>query len=351
MMRQGITMAEGKAIGHLLLASLMMSSYESIAHGSHGGSPTSQTQVMTDIAGVRTWNPVCHYDGTLALLRLHRERGNGDDLAFYRAVRRPVVSTSHYTNSSCSWMDLLCGLQRLAWQIRGYILLGKVVPDWLRDGAVYGEVGPILELDKLMVRCATLRSKALKVSDDVQHPSLDCREEHTAVLVQAQELDDALTTWADGVTGKSWTLKVHDISEHAGAVFSWYDSTVYTFKTHAHAIVWMRYWALRLIALSICIDSPSLQTQQRERYLQSVASCATNMCRTIPFFFMEGTTMSTPLLPRRATLLTWPVAVAVSTSAMPFLQREWLRDRLRAIANAKRDRALLSIVEQGGFTI
>ena len=48
-------------------------------------------------------------------------------------------------------------------QIRAYILRGLPVPEYLREGAVFGEGGKMLELDSLMIRVANLRSKFLLI--------------------------------------------------------------------------------------------------------------------------------------------------------------------------------------------
>ena len=90
--RRAIGAANGVGIGQILLAALMMSSYESIVYETNGRAQDSRAQLQLRRQGVRTWNPEGHYNGILGLLQLHQESETGESTALRRAVRRPVVS-------------------------------------------------------------------------------------------------------------------------------------------------------------------------------------------------------------------------------------------------------------------
>jgi hypothetical protein len=45
-----------------------------------------------DDVGSRLWKNVCHYIGAMGLLQVRQQQGCSQNLPFYRAVRRPLVS-------------------------------------------------------------------------------------------------------------------------------------------------------------------------------------------------------------------------------------------------------------------
>jgi hypothetical protein len=110
-----------------------------------------------DEVGSRLWKSLCHHEGALALLKLRQQHGPPPYLPLHRVVRRQVVS--HYTAEHSTVSDIYLTTYLL--QIRTYILRGIPIPDFLQNGAHYGEEGPALEFDSLMVRVAALRARSL----------------------------------------------------------------------------------------------------------------------------------------------------------------------------------------------
>jgi hypothetical protein len=79
--------------------------------------------------------------------------------------------------------------------MRTCILRGMLIPDFLRDGADYGEEGPALKLDTLMVQVAALRTKSLALLyREIAEPSSDIVE-FEDLAAEAQNLDTALASW------------------------------------------------------------------------------------------------------------------------------------------------------------
>lgn len=81
-------------------------------------------------------------------LQVRKQHGYTPNVSLDRARRRPIVSQISLQGFS--------GLTSL-FKIRLCILQGDTVQEWLQDGALYGEEGPILTLDSLMIQVAALR--------------------------------------------------------------------------------------------------------------------------------------------------------------------------------------------------
>jgi hypothetical protein len=55
------------------------------------------------------------------------------------------------------------------------------------------------------------------------------------------------------------------------------------------------------------------------------------------------------IVPKMATILGWPLTVAVSTEAVPKAQKQWLQRRLKTIASVIGAAVLHSVAEKGEF--
>jgi hypothetical protein len=121
----------------------------------------------------------------------------------------------------------------------------------------------------------------------------------------------------------------------------------------------MRHLAVRLVVSSICLHLlfalPLLSAQgvsraeQIEDCQENINSLATNICFSVPFFNanvihhnpesatfrINGNLTSPEILPRIATLLSWPLSVAVSTDVVPVAQKEWLKRKLKVVAGVQ----------------
>lgn len=262
-------------------------------------------------------------------------------------------------------------------QIRACIMRGMKVQPWLQDGAQYGEEGPALTLDTLLVRVATLRSDSLALFQAVNPVCLNLSSTRRleALTIEAQDLDKALETWPDDLP-EEWRVSTESTVELDGTFPGFlFDGTVHSYSSLGHATVWMRYRATSLIISSILIrllnlhstlpsSSPSEIpiTPEIPICLENSASLATDICRSVPFFFNTPTSHSSrsesgspssnaepTIEPRIATVLAWPLAVAVSTQTVPIAQKQWLRERLKTVAISQGDATLSAIAEREEF--
>jgi hypothetical protein len=77
-----------------------------------------------------------------------------------------------------------------------------------------------------------------------------------------------------------------------------------------------------------------------QKYMSRIESLATDMCYSIAFFFIVGNgdgvdhskLLHTELSPMTATLLAWPLTLAVSTGFAQKAQKAWLQEKLDLIS-------------------
>jgi hypothetical protein len=190
-------------------------------------------------------------------------------------------------------------------------------------------------------------------------------------VTEAQNLNDALACWVQDLPGE-WQFSTHCIEAFSETTSSdfWYNDTVYSYTTHGHAAVWIRFLAVRIIVSSILLKLLSALPQeptiskQVESMQQLINLLATDMCCTVPFFFtsnalhhqFESSTFNVAekmvlpeILPKIATLLSWPLSIAVSTNAVPAKQKEWLKHKLKIAASVQGDAVVQSIAESEEF--
>jgi hypothetical protein len=230
-----------------------------------------------------------------------------------------------------------------------------------------------------MVRVASLRTKSLTLLSG-NAPELHSDTSHSEdIAVKAQELDAALATWPRTLPDNwkfSTSPPIPDYPEND----YFYNGLAHDYTTHGHAAIWNRYRASRIIVNSIRIRALSnhLQTLQypsqrsfviiqQESCRENIQSLTDDLCGGVPFFcnILDPTgDVATPrslklekyifrtddeIFPKMAGLLAWPLTIGVSTEYVPEAQRQWLKGRLRVVAESLGDAILESVVEQGEF--
>jgi hypothetical protein len=232
----------------------------------------------------------------------------------------------------------------------------------------------VLQLDALLIRVAALRSATLKLIRGKNLVRL-LQNDHADAVIEAHKLDVALAEWPKDLP-EEWKFSVHYIggSREAAQLDLLYSDSIYFYRTHGHAAVWMRYLAVRLIVSSIIMRLYSAHPQtlsqgtsfkeQIEIKQNNISSLATDMCHSVPFFFnsdliqkdpesttfrINGNITSPQILPRIATILSWPLSVAVCTEAVPVNQKEWLRCKLRLVASVQGDAVVQSVADSEEF--
>jgi hypothetical protein len=182
----------------------------------------------------------------------------------------------------------------------------------------------------------------------------------------------ALVDWAESMSGEYSNYKEptspdndSDLNSHEG------HRNRYT--SHGHASLWIRQRALRLVINSIFIKFISVRMQtstDRERLLWKQArmkgnleSISRELCADMAYFFkgpqsrnreilvpapmtFEG---ESAILPSLATMLAWPLAVAVSTENVPEPQRKWLQGKLGSVADSLGDAVLQDVRRRDAF--
>ncbi|KAI1204418.1 uncharacterized protein F4807DRAFT_465652 [Annulohypoxylon truncatum] len=335
-------------IHEILVTAMLMAFYENIMYGHerhHSRKKDSSSSWDPDITGSRFWENICHHKGAAGLLKLRQERGWTPDLPLERAARRQLVRTC--------------------------ILRGIPAAPWLQDGAEFGEEGPVLGLDSLMVRVASLRARSL-------HIFLPKSERFSSQLSpidiasEARDLDMSLESWSRNVP-EDWRFSTQpDLS-----IDSMFDGLVHTYTSHGHATIWNRYRALHIIVNSIrkralfvasqCSSQTISTNMEQEMCLEKISLLSADLCRAIPFFIVpqplrhnspfEGPSRVNEnaanahyeILPKLATLLAWPLTLAVSTDAVPEPQKQWLKTKLKSIAKSLGDSILETVAEQSEF--
>ena len=235
----------------------------------------------------------------------------------------------------------------------------------------------MLTLDSLMIRVAALRSKSLKLLRHKSVAQLSYTNRLKEIALEAHCLDVALAAWSQSIP-EAWKFSTLSSTEGFGQTTSGilrYGSHSYT--TYGHAAIWNRYRGTHIVVNSIRMRFLSLLAQCTfqeasvnltiDTCQKNINSLATDLCRSVPFFFsscnspQDGRRSGTnkvdkdtscidrEVVPKVASFLVWPIAVAVCTDAVPTALKEWLRCKLKTIASVVGNAVLQSVAETGEF--
>lgn len=249
------------------------------------------------------------------------------------------------------------------------------MPDWLQDGEDFGEIGTALQIDSFMVRVAAFRSRALDFFPHAASASPTSIPDLEYLAHTGKQLEDDLVDWAESMTGE-WASYEPAITETVNNDTNddTYDGHRNSYTSHGHASLWIRQRALRLIINSIFIKFISVRMQtstnhahllwKKERMRGNLDSISADLCGDISYFFtrvqhprgetlaLVPTVRSTEeltILPSLASMLAWPLAIAVSTENVPEPQRRWLQGKLGVVADALGDAILHDVGRRGAF--
>ncbi|KAI1408379.1 hypothetical protein F5Y13DRAFT_111593 [Hypoxylon sp. FL1857] len=335
-------------IDEVLVTTMLMAFYENIMYGDERHHSQNQGSIPDpDVVGSRFWKKVCHHEGAAGLLKLRQEHGWTPNLALERAARRQLIRTC--------------------------ILRGIPEAPWLQDGAQFGEEGPMLDLDSIMIRVASLRQRSLPLF--LPKSARFSSQLHPGhIAAEGQDLDTALESWARNVPD-DWKFS----AQSGSTVDITFDGLIHIYPSHGHGAIWNRYRAVHIIVNSIRKRALSIMAQcsaqtvsanaEQEICQEKIASLATDLCRGIPFFIasrndIQESTASPmraikignnvihtnyEILPKLATLLAWPLTLAVSTEPVPEPQKQYLKIKLKSVANALGDSILESVAGEGEF--
>lgn len=232
-----------------------------------------------------------------------------------------------------------------------------------------------------MVRVAAFRSRALSFFSE-RYSELSTSTPDLEYLAHTgKELEDDLVYWGGTMSGE-WEFRQQPSSEDSDndASPNTFDGCFNSYTSPGHASLWLRQRALRLIINSIFLKFIAVRLQsaidqthllmKQTRMQGNLDSVSRELCRDMPYFFTpaplsrESSPTSTPtstsgtqlipahpleILPSLASMLAWPLAIAVSTENVPEPQRQWLQKRLRAVANSLGDAVLHDVGNRGAF--
>ncbi|KAI1655448.1 hypothetical protein F4813DRAFT_398086 [Daldinia decipiens] len=330
-------------IDELLLTTMLMADYKDVTDKCYARPNQDEVSLLNlDVTGSQIWKNTCHYDRATDLMRQRQQNKWTPNLFLDRAVRRRLI--------------------------RVCILRGISVPEWLRDGVKFGEQGPVLILDSIMVRVAALRERSLCLF--LPKSARFSTQPHPGDLAaEARSLDAALESWSAALP-EDWKFTTRSGSTPDPT----FDVPIHVYATYGHAAIWCRYYATRLIVNSIRNRALSVMAQcssqmlsvasEQDTCLGNMASLGTDLCRSIPIFFTSVTTEGNPtaargtatnddiicvnqeIIPKLATLLAWPLILAINTDNIPEFQKQWLENKLKSVANALGDAILETVTEQ-----
>jgi hypothetical protein len=229
-------------------------------------------------------------------------------------------------------------------QIKRCILHRAKLPVFLHNGAAYGEEGPMLQLDSLLVRLASLRATSLGLvpSEDSKsnYPSGLSLQQLETLAVETKGLDEALSAWpGTAALDEEWKCLPHrppiaiprpeETTTNSAQIsalpsvdveFS-VDSSHQRYASYSHASVWNTCRAARVMVNSIrirCLSriplllhehcsicsqeygghpaTPAVTTltsseqepdpqQQLEKCKETLRSVDDDLCASLPFFF------------------------------------------------------------------
>lgn len=210
-----------------------------------------------------------------------------------------------------------------------------------------------------MIRVASLRSRFVAFILGSGGFNLTRSNEFENLLLEANNLDFSLAEWSSGLP-EDWAFDsiLHTSQGNEISPFL-YDGLWGSYMTHGHAVVWNRYRTIRLIVNSIRVRllssiagiQNSHVDEQLETSRHTINSLTTDMCRSVGFFLVpfypsnwncdarfdevvySKIRLSNPgTLPKMATVLAWPLAVANSIEAVPLPQKQWLQYTLQEIS-------------------
>jgi hypothetical protein len=169
-------------IDDCLLAIFFMSRYEDIVHHPRHHNP--KTPFTT------TLQSFSHHDGALAILKIWKDR---------LSHSQPATDVIKHTRR---------GL------IRSALMRNLALPEWMLEGAFFGEHGLELEYDCIVVQIASVRQRLitlLKKKTGLQHLSRELTSTAGELHKEARDTDKALQDWTSHFPS-TWCHQRHTLS-------------------------------------------------------------------------------------------------------------------------------------------
>jgi hypothetical protein len=300
-------------IDKCLIAIFFMSRYEEVIH-----KPNNQKTASTS-----TLQSYSHHDGSRAVLKLWKNRFSQS---------QPASDVVKHTRR---------GLIRSA-------LLRKIgVPEWMRDGAEFGEHGLDLEYDSIVVRLANLRQRLTvlcKSEDAAEGTTYDFELLHD----EAQDLDIAFQNWTTHFPS-TWQNHGQTIPKSPILPPGGYPIKL-RFSSSSFATIWSQYFAIRMLMISTRLEilegvkinpqySEEYRSQERTERLLDMSIMAECLASSAPFCLQkdEGsdgwnrsvmTNAAVETMPYMASTVIWPLSIASKIADVDPTKKRWFRSEL-----------------------
>ncbi len=306
-----------------LLAIAFMGRYEEVIY--RPGSLNLNTPFVT------TMQSFSHHDGALATLKFWK---------YQLSQSQPATDVIKHTRR---------GL------IRSALMRDIALPEWMLDGTAFGEYGPELEYDRIVVRISDVRqrlSTLLKEDTSQYRSSRGLNSAAEELNKESQDLDMGLQKLTAQFPG-AWCHQRHTLSEpHPWPIRDFYSTTVHSYSNLAHAAACNLYYATRLLInstrlriLELSAPSPDNSASgQRLECLFHMTSMANDLASSIPFCLQRFKVTNNPksstrpklitldtndnIRPYMATLIVWPLTIASCLGDVDAKQATWFRSEL-----------------------
>jgi len=272
-----------------------------------------------------------HIDGTIALLKFWKDHSAG----------KPASNLiKHARRAALKWA----------------MIRNVEAPDWLQDGAAFGEEGFELDYDRILIRLLKTRNALTSLivkSVGIQPPS----KEIDVLNKEAKDIDKALKDWTRNFP-RRWCYRRHTIPEdYIVPKEHFYSREVYSYHSPAYAAVWLKYFQNRLLVNSTRLrilqlrgDSDTncdIQAQQSE-CLALIKAMTDELTAAVPFCLdkwkvEESSEEPVPkiklnlkedLQPNLAGLAIGALTVVACLRHTPTDQKTWLKSQLLHIGTA-----------------
>lgn len=306
-----------------LLAIFFMSRYEDVVHR------PNDLNLKTPFA--TTFQSFSHHDGALAILKIWKD---------HLSHSQPATDIMKHTRRG---------------MIRSAILRNLALPEWMLEGASFGEHGLALEYDCIVVRIANVRQQLSLLLKETAGPRRTSQEFSSTVEElnnEARDIDKALQDWTAHFPS-TWRYQRHTLSDpYPWPMRDFYSPIVYSYASPAYAAVWNQYYATRMLINStrlriLRLSRPHLDDwvyEQRSECLSHIEIMANNLAYSVPFCLQRFEVTDNPnssshqklitpktnedIKPYVACLTVWPLTIASSLGDMDVKQKRWFRSEL-----------------------
>jgi hypothetical protein len=228
-----------------------------------------------------------------------------------------------------------------------------------------------------MVRVAAFRARALAFFPQASAGLSTSTPDLDFLAHTGKHLEDDLVHWAESMP-EAWKSSNEVLPEvpESDSDHNACGGHRNAYTSHGHASLWIRQRALGLIINSIFIKFISVRMQtspdqahllwKQNRMRGNLESISQELCADMSYFFNHSisrdgdASMHAPrapvpanvgytIIPSLASMLAWPLAIAVSTENVPELQRKWLQGKLGSVADSLGDAVLHDVRRRGAF--